>query len=274
MILESYSKFGNDLSVSLMPQMRFEKVIPSARLRPYVRQIVITENVEEETYKIFPSLGLVVGFQYRGRLSILSGAVESRLSPCGITGISDSFKVFKNTAGIGTVLVFFTEVGLAQFSSCPAQELFNQSVSLDNLFDKQKVADVEESLALALTDNERVRAVELFLEEQLKEKAQDQLIVKAVTLIYTSRGSIRIKELLQQLHISQSAFEKRFRKVVGTSPKKFASIVRFNAVLKDLGQEKSLTEICYVNNFFDQAHFIKDFRQYTGDSPENFKRFL
>src|SRR5690606_31709498 len=175
---------------------------------------------------------------------------------------------------IGTILVFFTEIGFAQFSSCPAQELFNQSVSLDNLFDKQKVSAVEETLAQARTDNERVRAVEIFLEEQLKEKEEDRLVVKAVSLIYSSRGSIRIKELLHQLHISQSAFEKRFRKLVGTTPKKFASIVRFNTVLKNLGREKSLTEICYDHNFFDQAHFIKDFKQYTGDSPENFRRFL
>lgn len=254
--------------------MRFEQVIPSGRLKPYIRQIVISENAKEQTYKIFPSPGLVIGFQYKGYLSILNGSAENRLSLSGITGMSDRFKVFKNTVGIGTILVFFTEIGFARFSSCPAQELFNQSISLDNLFDKRKIEQVEESLARALTDSERIKAVEMFLEEQLKEKAEDQLIVKAVTLIYGSKGSIRIKELHQQLHISQSAFEKRFRKLVGTSPKKFASIVRFNTVLKNMGQEKSLTEICYDNNFFDQAHFIKDFKQYTGDSPENFKRFL
>lgn len=254
--------------------MRFEKIIPSGKLRPYVRQIVISENAEEQTYKVFPSFGLVVGFQYKGHLSLLSGPAENRLSPSGITGLADRYKVFKTTAGTGTILVYFTEVGLAQFSSCPAQELFNQSISLDNLFDKQKVRQVEEKLAGALTDKERIRTVETFLEGQLKEKAEDILVVKAVTLIYGAKGSIKIKELLRQLHISQSAFEKRFRKLVGTSPKKFASIVRFNTVLKELGQEKSLTEICYDNNFFDQAHFIKDFKQYTGESPDNFKRLL
>lgn len=56
--------------------------------------------------------------------------------------------------------------------------------------------------------------------------------------------------------------------------KKFASIVRFNKVLDNLNETKSLTEICYENHFFDQAHFIKDFKQFTGDTPENFKRFL
>jgi AraC-like DNA-binding protein len=98
--------------------------------------------------------------------------------------------------------------------------------------------------------------------------------VEAVNLIYQSKGTIKIKELSETLFISQSPFEKRFRKLVGTTPKKFASIVRFNTVLNNLNSAKSLTEICYENNFFDQAHFIKNFKQYTGDTPEQFKRFL
>ena len=109
---------------------------------------------------------------------------------------------------------------------------------------------------------------------QLKDIETDKLIVEAVKLIYQSNGTIRIKKLNEKLFISQSPFEKRFRKVVGATAKKFASIVRFQSVLNDLNNIKSLTEICYENNFFDQAHFIKDFKQYTGDTPETFKRFL
>ena len=127
---------------------------------------------------------------------------------------------------------------------------------------------------LATSDKQRIKIIEQFFLSQLKDIQTDKLIVEAVKLIYQSKGSIRIKELNEKLFISQSPFEKRFRKVVGTTPKKFASIVRFNTVLNTLGNAKSLTEICYENNFFDQAHFIKDFKQYTGDTPENFKRFL
>ena len=109
---------------------------------------------------------------------------------------------------------------------------------------------------------------------QLKNRKTDKLITEAVKLIYESKGNIRIKELNEKLFISQSPLEKRFRKVVGTSPKKFASIIRFNAVLEDISTTKSLSEICYENHFFDQAHFIKDFKQFTGETPEKFKRFL
>jgi AraC-like DNA-binding protein len=254
--------------------MRFDKYIPTERLTPYIKHFVVSEDVLEHQYKVFPSSGLVIGFQYKGQLSTIKNQAVHRLSTAGITGMSDGYKVFRNSANIGTVLVFFTEIGFTHFTSHPTNDLFNQSISLDHIFNKNDIAQIEERLALAHSDKQRIQAVEKFLLSQLKDIQTDKLIAEAVKLIYHSRGTIRIKELNEKLAISQSPFEKRFRKVVGTTPKKFASIVRFNTVLDNLKGTKSLTEICYENGFFDQAHFTKEFRQFTGESPENFKRFM
>jgi len=254
--------------------MKFDKHLPTDPLKPYVNYFAISENDMETAYKVFPSSGLVVGFQYRGELATIKDGSEKKLSSAGITGISDRYNVFKNSANIGTVLVYFTETGFTHFASSPAHELFNQSVSLDDIFAKHQVVETEERLGNAQTDKQRICIVEKFLLSQLKDIQTDKLIIEAVKLIYQSKGRIRIKELNERFFISQSPFEKRFRKVVGTSPKKFASIVRFNTVLNDLNDAQSLAEICYENNFFDQAHFIKNFKQFTGDTPEHFKRFL
>ncbi len=254
--------------------MKFDKHFPADKLKDYIKYYVVSENHLENEYKVFPSSGLVVGFQYQGQLATIKNNREHKLSSAGITGISDSYKIFRNSADIGTVLVYFTETGFMHFSSNPANELFNLSISLDDIFEKSKVNEVEEKLAIASTDKQRIKIIEHFLLTQLKNIQTDKLIVEAVKLIYQSKGTIRVKELNEKLFISQSPFEKRFRKVVGTTAKKFASIVRFNSVLDNMNEPKSLTEICYENSFFDQAHFIKDFKQFTGDTPENFKRFL
>jgi len=254
--------------------MRFDKLIPTTQLQPYIKYFVVAENAQESQYKVFPASGLVIGFQYRGQLSTVINNVELNLETSGITGISDHYKLFKNSANIGTLLVYFTEIGFTHFTASPAHELFNQSVSLDDIFDKHKVREAEEKLSAATTVAQRIQIIEKFFLSHLKDIQNDRLIVEAVKLIYQSKGTLKIKELNEKLFISQSPFEKRFRKLVGTSPKKFASIVRFNSVLNDLNGPKLLTDICYENNFFDQAHFIKDFKQYTGDTPEQFKRFL
>tara|TARA_R110000851_G_C13076272_1_gene565349 strand:+ start:211 stop:1047 length:837 start_codon:yes stop_codon:yes gene_type:complete len=255
-------------------KLKFDQHFPTDQLKPYIKYFVVAESELENEYKVFPSLGLVVGFQYKGRLATVIDNREIKLTSAGITGIADGYKVFKNSADIGTILVYFTEIGFTHFTSHPANELFNLSLSLDHIFDKNSIAEVEEKLSVANTDKLRVKIIEQFLVSQLKDIQTDKLILEAVKLIYQTKGAVRIKELNQKLFISQSPFEKRFRKVVGTTPKKFASIVRFNTVLANLSEAKTLTEICYENNFFDQAHFINDFKRFTGDTPDNFKRLL
>ena len=254
--------------------MRFEKFIPADRLKPYIKWFTVSEMEVETAYKVFPSPGLVIGFQYNGQLASVYGETQTKLSPAGITGISDRYKIFRNSRNTGTILVYFTETGFAHFVPHPANELFNQSVSLDNFFTNSKLDETEDRLGNANTDKERIHIVEQFLLSQLKDVQTDKPIIQAVRLICQSKGTARIEGLTKQLFISQSPLEKRFRKLVGTTPKKFASIVRFNTVLDSLTNTQSFTNICYENNFFDQSHFIKDFKKYTGDTPEKFKRFL
>ena len=59
---------------------------------------------------------------------------------------------------------------------------------------------------------------------------------------------------------------------MGASPKKFASIVRLKNLLQQYPNTGSLTELAYEAGFYDQAHFIKEFKAFTGDTPENYFR--
>ena len=139
---------------------------------------------------------------------------------------------------------------------------------------QSEISIIEERLAEAANNHARIGLMEQFLYSRLLSNKPDSLVSEAIAKIYLNNGIIRINDLAERLCISQDAFEKRFRKVVGTTAKKFASIIRFNTILNNLNGTKTLTEICYENNFFDQAHFIKDFKQFTGSTPENFRRFL
>jgi len=129
---------------------------------------------------------------------------------------------------------------------------------------------MEDQLASATSDARRITIVEQFLISRINPSKRDELVLAALPLIYQSKGTIRIKELTGQLHISQSPFEKRFRQTVGTSAKKFASIVRLKNVLQQYDKRNSLTELAYEAGFYDQAHFIRDFKAFTGESPETF----
>ncbi len=137
-------------------------------------------------------------------------------------------------------------------------------------FPANEVNEILELLSEASTDKLRIRIIETFLISKLNDYKQDSLITLAIEFIKKQNGIVRIKTLATDLNISQDPFEKRFRAVVGATPKQFASIVRLRHLIKNYSTFPSLTEASHEAGYFDQSHFIKDFRLFTGKSPKEF----
>ncbi|HEY4206110.1 MAG TPA: helix-turn-helix domain-containing protein [Puia sp.] len=250
--------------------MRFNTYIPRDQLRPHIRQFVVTESAEKARYKVLPDTGVVMGFQYKGRLLQEKEGKINGLDVSGLTGIHDSYRLFTNSPDIGTVLVYFQEGGAAAFFKQPLHEMFRESISLDNFMLRSELLILEEQLCEARADIDKIAVLEDWLIERMRPVAPDPLVMQALALIHRTKGNIRIKELAAQLHTSQSPLEKRFRQVVGATPKKFASIVRFKHTLQQYNPQNSLTDLGYEAGFYDQAHFIKEFTAFTGETPEDF----
>lgn len=250
--------------------MKNSTYIPCNILKPFISFFVVSETKDETVYRVLPDTGLVIGFQYKGRLSRIEGKEVNALSISGISGLSDQKRLFKNTPDTGTVLVVFKETGASQFFRESLHELFRESISLDNFMLRSELLSLEEQLCEAKEDEQRISAVEHFLIGRMTNDQPDKLVLAALATIHKEKGDIRISELAKRLHTSQSPLEKRFRQVVGTSPKKFASIVRFKNVIQHYKSSTSLTELGYEAGFYDQAHFIKEFKTFTGNTPEEF----
>ncbi len=92
----------------------------------------------------------------------------------------------------------------------------------------------------------------------------------ALRAIGAAAGAIRVRTLAQDLGVSQDALEKHFRRIVGASPKQFATIVRVRQAVELSRQSPSLTALALDAGYYDQSHFIRDFRAITGDAPGHF----
>jgi len=250
--------------------MQANTYIPCDLLQPWVKTIVIAETADENTYKVLPDTGLVIGFQYKGRLAYVQDGQPIGLEPSGLSGLHDTYRIFRNSNNTGTCLVYFKEGGAAPFFRQPLHELFRESISLESFMLRSELLIVEEQLCEAKSDGKRVKIIEQFLIARMKPFASDKLVLAALALIHKSKGNIRIKELAGELHTSQSPLEKRFRQMVGASPKKFASIVRLKHAIQQYNPQDSLTSLGYEVGFYDQAHFIKEFKAFTGQTPEDF----
>jgi AraC-like DNA-binding protein len=104
----------------------------------------------------------------------------------------------------------------------------------------------------------------------LRSETPDPVARAAAAQIQERHGAVRMEELARGAGLSLSALERRFRKAVGATPRKFASVVRLRHVLRLRNGGGTLTEIAYQAGYSDQAHFIKDFRNFTGLAPQSF----
>ncbi len=88
----------------------------------------------------------------------------------------------------------------------------------------------------------------------------------------TANGQLQVYELSKQININRRQLERKFSSTIGLSPKQLSKTIRLQATLKMLlnKQFTSLTALAYEGDYYDQAHFIKDFKEFTGLTPKEF----
>lgn len=250
--------------------MRFEIFEPCDALKGEIASFVVSENEGNEVYHVLPDTALVLGFQYNGRIALVTDNLYRPMAAAGITGLQNSVRSFKSITSTGSVLVKFKPGGAASFFRLPLHELFEQSLSLESMIDQKLIDIVEQKLEAAVNDIARIKIVESFLLSIRKVRQRDILVEGATALIQQARGNIRISDLAKQLLTSPSPLEKRFRSIIGASPKKYASIVRFKSIINASKDSCTPAARAYKAGYFDQAHFIRDFKRFTGQTPEEY----
>lgn len=264
--------------------MQVTEHAPSPRLAPFVAKLVVLETREAVSRVPLGDPAISLGIRYAGAASLLErgpgGAANAgadrgalrRLPAATVTGLLPAARRIRTEAQSGMVLAQLRPAGAAALLRVPLDELLGATVALDELFDRAAVAEVSERVAGARGPAQRLAAFEAFLLRRLRPDAVDPLASAAVDALAARRGDVRIAELSRTLGISQDPLEKRFRRAVGTSPKHLASLLRLRHSI-ELGQGGARwTEAAHRAGYFDQSHFIREFRAFTGETPSRFFR--
>jgi AraC-like DNA-binding protein len=150
-------------------------------------------------------------------------------------------------------------------------EFTNESIDLYDILDKESVGFYNRLMDQPLLE-QKVKVLEAFLAERLHKAKQDQkkmhLVEGLCHSISRNNDSFDLDRLAAEFGFSERYIQRLFLNYVGITPKSFFSVQRFN---KSLGLVRSanmsLTNIAYECGYYDQAHFIKEFKSYTGLTP-------
>ncbi len=116
-----------------------------------------------------------------------------------------------------------------------------------------------------------------FLKKRLaNQKRCDDYLVRALEDIRASMGRKAINDVSRDNYICRRQLERRFISALGYSPKAYSKIIRFSSVIESMQKpqrnHEAWHEFIYKHGYSDQAHFIKEFREYAGSTPGEFYR--
>lgn len=177
------------------------------------------------------------------------------------------------TGYVNTFAIRFYPYGFANFVTEPIEKLANKETPLELLFEEKIAKELEQKIIRAKDVKQRIEIIERFLLERLNEKSTVENIVKTtVNALLSTNGNVPIKTILKDDLSKRRQLERKFKKQIGVSPKQLGKVIRLQTALKMLlnKEAESLTNIAYESEYYDQAHFIKDFKEFTGTNPKEF----
>jgi AraC-like DNA-binding protein len=188
----------------------------------------------------------------------------------GLFAQSRQFSVFETTDNYSLFGVYLYPYTMPLLSGHSGEALSDQVVDCTTLFGKEGNM-LEEKIMLAIDNAARVRIVSDFLTRQLsKRKNKYPVITSCIRNVVQGNTFSSVQSLINFCHLSRRQFERKLKEQAGFNPKDFLRLARFTAALRSPAKITSLAKLAIDCGYYDQAHFIHDFKRFSGWTPARF----
>jgi AraC-like DNA-binding protein len=259
------------------PRARWLAVPPAPALRPYVeafwfvsgvadysRERILPNGVTELIINLGPDPHLVVGND--------DPSIATPYRVAWLAGIQSGYITIESHGPSELAGVRFRPGGANPFLRSNASDTTDLVLESDVLTGNLLEA-VRERLLRARSTLQRIAVLEELLFERIDPAWRpDPIVAAAREALGTARPSIGT--LATELGISQRHLARRFHTEIGLSPKRYASVVRFQSALRAVSGRSMVDwrRVALDCGYFDQAHMIKEFRALCGSTPGHFLR--
>lgn len=259
--------------------MKLDLIEPRPELKPYIGKMWVFENsgrLPDEDMKLIVPNGMV-------KLVIpvrngLSGKYKdwyhlSKEASITLIGIADSPAIVdvEHDAPHVNIGIEFSPLGAYRIFQLRHSELKNKIFPLEDIFGKSARRINELIANTELIDN-KIQLIQSYLLNLVSKSEPDLILDYCLRKIASSKGLVSVMELEKKTGYSSRWLYEKFMDKVGLSPKNLSSVTRFMQFYE--ASASNPTADFFKDNiytfFYDQAHFIKDFKRFTGMPPSKF----
>lgn len=174
------------------------------------------------------------------------------------------------TTAFSEICINFTPLGYYHFFDIPLAEVAGQNDILYAAFGQSSIHFFEQ--VFERTDEyEQLTLLETFFLQRLTPAPLPDLVRVIALIHHTPRNIFSVSELYGQADLHAKKLYRLFKTYLGISPKEYLQMHRFRSALKlmENAPTYSLTQIAYQAGYYDQSHFIKEIRRFTGKCPRH-----
>jgi AraC-like DNA-binding protein len=169
--------------------------------------------------------------------------------------------------------VRFHPAGARAFLGQPLRATTDARIPLDLLF-PETAGTLMRDLRMASGAAERLQRVQAFVLARTAagEAQRDRIVEAAVARIDAASGEVDVGGMAVDAGIGRRQLERRFGDAVGIGPALLAAIFRFRRVFDVLERDaaRPWTDAALAAGYYDQSHFIREFRRFVGCTPTEF----
>jgi AraC-like DNA-binding protein len=261
-------------------QMRFQNIEPHPLLKGYIEKMWVFESSgrmpADDLKLVVPNGNIKLAVAFRnGIVAAMDGHVfsskEQSISLTGLVDVPVTLDADEDVA-TGTIGVEFSPQGAYRFFRFSFEEIKNKIYPLNDILGKVS-RQLEEQIANTGSVERKIFVLQQFLLKQLSLHKEDPVFDYCVQKIQSSLGKITIKELEKKTGYSSRWLNMKFADKIGVSPKNLSSITRFKQYYQAFANkdENPFLKNHFYDYYYDQSHFIKAFKRFTGLSPARFE---
>lgn len=253
--------------------MEYRKFYPHQSLRQYIQYFWVLESREScGESKIFSTIADgFPGIIFHHAVTGPSCQGNKVLPSLYLYGQTTQHTTIVSPGQFRSIGVYFYPHALQSVFGLNAHELTDTCTDLDLFAAKYRL---REQLINEPDSLKCIRLISTFIEASIyhNRRRPEPAIQYALNEIMRSRGNTPLTELQREVHSTRRTFERKFKNTVGMSPRLFYRITRFQAALNQLRSNSFtlLSDIAYEQEYADQSHFIRAFREFAGDTPNRF----
>jgi len=188
-----------------------------------------------------------------------------------LAGQIRNYFFLENTGYSGMFAIKFQPGALRKLFGIKMSEITDDVIPINNEL-MSKMLPIPEIACNADSFDDKVDAIgKVLIDLAVTSSGKDSKGDIAVKLILEKKGLITIGEVLDQIHYSERSLERYFKEYIGLSPKFYCRIIRFAHLFEHVqNHSPNLTSLGYLTGYYDQSHFIKNFKEFTGEDPSKY----